>query len=41
VLDQTLGPRLFRTIAPGDEVGVLDVPSRIKVGWNRLSNLVG
>lgn len=41
VLDHTLGAyRLFRTLAPEDEVSTLEVPVRIKVNWNRLSNLV-
>lgn len=41
VLDHTLGAyRLFRTLAPEDEVSTVEVPVRIKVDWNRLSNLV-
>lgn len=41
VLDHTLGAyRLYRTLAPEDEVSTVEVPVRIKVSWNRLSNLV-
>jgi Uma2 family endonuclease len=41
VLDHTLGAyRLFRTLVPEDEVSAIEVPIRIKVEWNRLSNLV-
>jgi len=41
VLDHTLGAyRLFRTLAPEDEVSMIEVPIRIRVEWNRLSNLV-
>jgi Uma2 family endonuclease len=41
VLDHALGAyRLFRTLAPEDDVSAVEVPIRIKVNWNRLSNLV-
>jgi hypothetical protein len=41
VLDHALGAyRLLRTLAPEDEVSVLEVPVRIKVPWNQLSGLV-
>ena len=41
VLDHTLGAyRLFRTLAPEDEVSMIEVPVPIRVEWNRLSNLV-
>jgi hypothetical protein len=41
VLDHALGAyRLLRTLAPEDEVSVLEVPVRIKVPWNQLSALV-
>jgi Uma2 family endonuclease len=41
VLDHALGAyRLLRTLAPEDEVSVLEVPFRIKVPWHQLSALV-
>jgi hypothetical protein len=41
VLDHTVGAyRLFRTLLPEDEVSAIEVPIRIKVEWNRLTNLV-
>jgi len=41
VLDHTVGAyRLFRTLLPEDEVSAIEVPIRIKVEWNRLSNLI-
>jgi Uma2 family endonuclease len=41
VLDHTLGAyRLYRTLAPEDEVSMIEVPVRIKVSWSRLSGLV-
>jgi Uma2 family endonuclease len=41
VLDHTLGYyRLFRTLAPEEEVSTVEVPVRIQVNWNRLANLV-
>jgi hypothetical protein len=41
VLDHTASAyRLHRTLAPEDEVSVLEVPVRIKIHWNQLSNLV-
>lgn len=41
VLDHQLGTyRLMRTLAPEDEVSVLEVPVRIKVPWKELDNLV-
>jgi hypothetical protein len=40
VLDHAIGAyRLLRTLAPEDEVSVLEVPVRIKVAWNELSTL--
>lgn len=40
VLDHTVeGYRHFRTLTPGDEVSVVEVPVRIKVGWSQLSTL--
>ena len=41
VLDHIAGAyRLHRTLAPEDELSVLEVPVRIKIHWNQLSNLV-
>ena len=41
VLDHALGAyRLLRTLAPEDEVSVLEGPFRIKVPWHQLSALV-
>lgn len=41
VLDHTVGAyRHFRTLAPEDEVSVVEVPVRIKVPWTQLSVLV-
>jgi hypothetical protein len=41
VLDHAIGAyRLLRTLAPEDEVSVIEVPIRIKVPWNQLSGLV-
>lgn len=41
VLDHAIEAyRLLRTLAPEDEVSVLEVPVRIKVPWNQLSALV-
>jgi Uma2 family endonuclease len=41
VLDHALGAyRLLRTLAPEDEMSVLEVPVRIKVPWSQLSGLV-
>jgi hypothetical protein len=41
VLDHALGAyRLLRTLAPEDEVSVLEVPIRIKVPWSQLSSLL-
>jgi hypothetical protein len=41
VLDHAVGGyRLLRTLAPEDEVSVIEVPVRIKVPWNQLSALV-
>ena len=41
VLDHTLGYyRLFRTLTPEEEVSTIEVPVRIQVTWNRLTNLV-
>jgi Uma2 family endonuclease len=41
VLDHALGAyRLLRTLAPEDEVSVLEVPVRIKVPWSQLSALL-
>jgi hypothetical protein len=41
VLDHAIGAsRLLRTLAPEDEVSVLEVPVRIKVPWSQLSALV-
>ena len=41
VLDHAVeASRLLRTLAPEDEVSVLEVPVRIKVPWNQLSTLV-
>jgi Uma2 family endonuclease len=42
VLDHTIGYyRLFRTLTPEEEVSTIEVPVRIRVDWNRLTNLVG
>lgn len=41
VLDHAVGAyRLLRTLAPEDEVSVLEVPVRVKVPWSELSTLV-
>jgi Uma2 family endonuclease len=41
VLDHALGAyRLLRTLAPEDEVSVLEMPVRIKVPWSQLSALI-
>ena len=41
VLDHAIGAyRLLRTLAPEDEVSVLEVPVRIKVAWSELGALV-
>ncbi len=41
VLDHAIEAyRLLRTLAPEDEVSVLEVPVRIKVPWSQLSALV-
>jgi Uma2 family endonuclease len=41
VLDHTIGAyRHYRTLLPEDEVSTVEVPIRIKIDWNRLSNLV-
>lgn len=41
VLDHVLGAyRLLRTLAPEDEVSLIEVPIRIKVPWNQLGALV-
>jgi len=41
VLDHALGAyRLLRTLAPEDEVSVLEVPIRIKVPWIELGALI-
>jgi Uma2 family endonuclease len=41
VLDHAVGAyRLLRTLAPEDEVSVIEVPVRIKVAWNQLSTLI-
>jgi Uma2 family endonuclease len=41
VLDHSIGAyRLFRTLAPEDEVSLIEVPVRIKVPWNQLATLI-
>jgi Uma2 family endonuclease len=41
VLDHITGVyRLHRTLAPEDEISVLEVPVRIKIHWNQLSSLI-
>jgi Uma2 family endonuclease len=41
VLDHAVGAyRLLRTLAPEDEVSVMEVPVRMKIEWNRLSTLI-
>jgi Putative restriction endonuclease len=41
VLDHAIEAyRLLRTLAPEDEVSVLEVPIRVKVPWSQLSALV-
>ncbi len=41
VLDHAVGAyRLLRTLAPEDEVSVMEVPVLIKIEWSRLSSLV-